>query len=42
MTLRHPVTEEQAKQRNEYFGTYVKRLRATVPVTFLTKSRYED
>lgn len=42
MTLRHPVTEEQAKQRNEYFGTYVKRLRATVPVTFLTKSRYEE
>ena len=42
MTMRHPVTEEQANQRNDYFRSYVKRLRATVPVTFLTKSLYED
>lgn len=41
-TMRHPVTEEQASQRNNYFRSYVKRLRATVPVTFLTKSLYED
>lgn len=42
MTMRHPVTEEQAKQRNEYFRSYVKRLRTTIPVTFLTKSLYEE
>ena len=41
-TMRHPVTEEQANQRNEYFRTYVQRLRATTPVTFLTKSLYEE
>ncbi|MGO5048682.1 aldolase catalytic domain-containing protein [Dysosmobacter sp. Sow4_B12] len=40
-TMRHPVTEEQARQRNAYFRTYVQRLRATVPVRFLTRSLYE-
>lgn len=40
-SMRRPVSEEQATQRNDYFRDYVKRLRATVPVTFLTKSLYE-
>ena len=40
--MRHPVTEEQAKQRNEYFKTYVRRLRMNTPVTYLTKSLYEE
>ena len=41
-SMRRPVTEEQAVRRNEYFRDYVKRLRATVPVTFMTKSLYGD
>ncbi len=41
-TMRHPVSEEQAKQRNEYFRTYVKRIRNSIPVTFLTRSLYEE
>ena len=41
-TMRRPITEEQARQRNEYFRTYVQRLRRTVPVVFITKSAYED
>ena len=41
-TMRHPVTEEQANQRNEFFRSYVNRLRASIPVTFLTPSLYED
>ena len=41
-SMRRPVSEEQAAQRNDYFKSYVKRLRETVPVTFLTKSLYED
>lgn len=41
-TMRHPVSEEQARQRNEYFRTYVKRIRNAIPVTFLTKSLYEE
>lgn len=41
-TMRRPVTEEQAKQRNEYFRAYIQRLRSTTPVIFLTKSLYED
>lgn len=40
-TMRRPVSEEQARQRNEYFRSYVRRLRASVPVTFLTSSLYE-
>lgn len=40
-SMRRPVSEEQALQRNEYFRAYVKRLRESVPVTFLTKSLYE-
>lgn len=40
-SMRRPVSEEQAIQRNDYFRSYVKRLRATIPVTFLTKSLYE-
>lgn len=42
MTMRRPVSVEQAKQRNEYFHTYVQRLRKTLPVSFLTKSAYEE
>lgn len=41
-SMRRPVSEEQATRRNEYFRAYVKRLQETVPVTFLTKSLYED
>ena len=41
-SMRRPVSEEQAVRRNEYFREYVKRLRSTVPVTFITKSLYED
>ncbi len=41
-TMRRPVTEEQATQRNEYFREYVRRLRANVPVSYLTKSLYEE
>lgn len=41
-TMRHPVTEEQARERNEYFRTYVNRLRSIVPITFLTPSLYEE
>ena len=39
-TMRRPVTPEQAKQRNEYFRSYVSRMR--IPVTYLTKSLYEE
>lgn len=41
-SMRRPVSEEQAERRNNYFRTYVKRLRESVPVTFLTKSLYEE
>lgn len=41
-TMRRPVTEEQAKQRNEYFREYVRRLRATLPISFITPSLYEE
>lgn len=41
-SMRRPVSEAQAIQRNDYFRTYVKRLRATIPVTYLTKSLYEE
>ena len=41
-TMRRPVTEEQAMQRNTYFREYVRRLRADIPVTYLTKSLYEE
>lgn len=41
-SMRRPVSEEQATQRNAYFRSYVNRLRKTVPVKFLTKSLYED
>lgn len=41
-SMRRPVSEEQATQRNNYFRSYVKRLRATIPVTFITKSLYEE
>lgn len=41
-TMRRPVSEEQAQQRNEYFRLYLKRLREKIPVRFLTKSLYED
>lgn len=40
-SMRRPVSEEQASRRNEFFRAYVNRLRTTVPVTFITKSRYE-
>lgn len=33
-TMRHPVSEEQARLRNEYFRSYIRRLRATNPITF--------
>jgi len=41
-SMRRPVSEEQAKQRNEYFRFYVNRLRKTTPIVFLTKSLYEN
>ena len=41
-TMRRPVTEEQAMQRNTYFREYVRRLRADIPITYLTKSLYEE
>lgn len=40
-TMRRPVSEEQASQRNAYFRSYVKRLRGKLPVVFLTRSLYE-
>lgn len=41
-SMRRPVSEEQATQRNNYFRSYVNQLRAAVPVTYLTKSMYEE
>ena len=41
-SMRRPVSEEQATQRNAYFRFYVNRLRESTPVTFLTKSLYEE
>ena len=41
-TMRRPVTEEQAKERNEYFSNFVKKLRTNIPVTYITKSLYEE
>ncbi len=41
-TMRRPVTEEQARQRNEYFREYVRRLRKTLPIKFITASLYEE
>lgn len=39
-SLRHPVTEEQAKNRNAFFGKFVNSVRETVKVTYLTKTIY--
>ncbi len=41
-TMRRPVSEEQATQRNAFFKSYVGRLRASIPVIYLTPSRYEE
>lgn len=41
-TMRRPVTEEQATQRNAYFRDYVKKLRKKTSIKFITKSLYED
>ena len=41
-SMRRPVSEDEAARRNEYFRSYVNRLRSAVPVTFLTKSLYES
>ena len=41
-SMRRPVSEEQAQQRNEYFRSLINRIRTTVPITFLTESRYEE
>lgn len=41
-SMRRPVSEEQVQRRNDYFRTYVKRLRESIPVTFLTRSLYEE
>ena len=41
-SMRRPVSEEQAIRRNEYFRAYVKRLRSSIPVTYLTRSLYEE
>ena len=41
-SMRRPVSEEQAQERNEYFRSLISRVRATVPVTFLTESLYGE
>ncbi len=41
-SMRRPVSQEQAERRNQYFRTYVSRLRKSIPVNFLTKSLYEE
>ncbi|AET70571.1 isopropylmalate/homocitrate/citramalate synthase [Desulfosporosinus orientis DSM 765] len=40
-TLRHPVTEEQAVQRNEFYKNLIGRVSEKVKVRFLTKSLYQ-
>lgn len=39
---RRSVSEDQAEKRNQYFRTYVNRLCKSIPITFLTKSLYEE
>ena len=39
--MNHPITAEQAKARNQFFREYVRELRKTVPVSFITESVYE-
>lgn len=41
-TMRRPVTEEQAIERNKYFSDFVNKLRSNIPVTYITKSLYEE
>ena len=41
-SMRRPVSEEQAQERNEYFRSLISRVRVTVPVTFLTESLYGE
>jgi 4-hydroxy 2-oxovalerate aldolase len=40
-TLRRPVTEEQAEQRNEFYKDLIARVAEKVTVSFLTKSLYQ-
>ncbi|MBE5958150.1 MAG: pyruvate carboxyltransferase [Lachnospiraceae bacterium] len=40
--MRHPVTEEQAARRNEYYKKFINKIREKgVEIEFLTKSKYE-
>ncbi len=41
-TMRRPVTEEQAAERNNYFREYVRRVREHTTVTYVTPSLYEE
>ena len=39
--LRHPVTPQQAKERNEFYKEYILALKNSgIKVTFLTPSKY--
>ncbi len=40
-SLRRPVTEEQAKERNEFFHDFIAKAGNTMEIHFLTKSKYQ-
>lgn len=40
--MRHPASPEEARERNEYYSDFIKRLRASgMPIEFITPSKYE-
>lgn len=40
--LRHPVTEDQAQERNRFYKQYVAEIGKFVPIRFITKSVYNE
>lgn len=41
-TMRKPISSEEAQERNAFYRQLIARISETVPVRFLTKSRYES
>lgn len=41
-SMNHPITPEQAGKRNAFFRKYISNVRTKIPVTFLTKSLYDE
>lgn len=41
-SLRHPVTEDQAEERNKFYKQYIAEIGKFVPIRFITKSVYNE